>query len=416
MRVPLQKGLNNCLEVAARTEVYLLRRSWPVFRVLGCVGVLASVCLSMTLITNLGLSRWVMAGLTLSAMTTFCALAMTTKIIVGEESLIYYHQEIAVMVVAAAVLRLLRQPVLPYLDVMILGVGAFLACGRVGCLLVGCCHGRPHVWGVRYREEHAAAGFPPYLLGVRLFPVQLVEALCVTGIVVVGVALALGGRAPGAALGWYAVGYGVMRFCLEFARGDSERRYLLGFSEAQWTSLLLMCAVVWAELSGAVGFRAWHIVATVSLAAAMIVVALRRRFDKTGKHQLLHPRHVKEVAEAFETLAALSQVSESGDDVRAPSVYLALTSRGIRISASVVPDSDGRIHLYALSRRGEVLEEETARTLAALILKLRHPFASCELVRGGGGVFHALMRPPFEGRAESRVSQSLLAQEGRHAF
>jgi hypothetical protein len=143
----------------------------------------------MSLVTYLGLSPLVLVWLVLTAVLTFLALAMVTKIITGEENLIYYHHEIAVMVVAACLLNLLYQPVLPYLDITILGLGTFLAFGRVGCLMVGCCHGRPHGRGVCYRAEHAAAGFTPYLVGVRLFPIQAVESVWVFSIVVVGVCL-----------------------------------------------------------------------------------------------------------------------------------------------------------------------------------------------------------------------------------
>src|SRR5439155_22019386 len=97
-----------------------------------------------------------------------------------------YHHEIDVMINAALLLWLLGQPLLPYLDLTILGIGMFLACGRVGCLMVGCCHGRPHSWGVRYKQEHADAGFAPYYVGVRLFPIQAVESLWVLSIVIVG--------------------------------------------------------------------------------------------------------------------------------------------------------------------------------------------------------------------------------------
>jgi prolipoprotein diacylglyceryltransferase len=55
-----------------------------------------------------------------------------------------------VMLVAAAFLWLLHEhePIIPYLDVTILVIGIFLVCGRIGCLMVGCCHGKPHRWGV----------------------------------------------------------------------------------------------------------------------------------------------------------------------------------------------------------------------------------------------------------------------------
>src|SRR5207253_2733687 len=113
----------------------------------------------------------------------------------------------------------------------------FLAFGRVGCTMVGCCHGRPGRIGLCYREEHADEGFPRYLVGVRLVPVQALESLGVAAIVGVGVALVVAGSTSGTALAWYAAAYAVLRFFLEFLRGDAGRRYSWGFSEAQWTSL-----------------------------------------------------------------------------------------------------------------------------------------------------------------------------------
>lgn len=397
--------------------IRVFSRARSAFHVCGGAGLILAVALSLALVTKIGLSPLMMLTLILSAMATFLTLAMITKIIAGEETLIYYHQEIAIVVVAAVVLWVSQQPVLPYLDVVILGVGLFLACGRVGCLMVGCCYGRPSRWGVRYREEHAAAGFPSYFVGVRLFPVQLVEALCVLGIVFVGSVLVLSGRRPGEALAWYVGSYGVMRFGFEFLRGDPARPDLSGFSEAQWTSLVLMCAVVCAELTGALNFHPWHVVATAALAATVIGVGLWRRLSKSTKHLLLHPRHVKEIAEAIETLYgfAAKEMSGSENDSEAQATYVARTSRGIQISTSIIPDSGGRIHHYALSSRKEVLTAETARTLAELILRLKHSSASCELVRGSNAVFHVLMRPPQDGRREPWVTPNLITQESQHA-
>jgi Prolipoprotein diacylglyceryl transferase len=414
----LRELFNHRADRVIRPAIRVLRKSRSCFQVCGYTGLVLAICLTVSLIIHLSLSLRVLVALALSAMATFLTLAMITKIIVGEESLIYYHQEIAIVVVAAVVLWLLQQPVLPYLDVTILGVGLFLACGRIGCLMVGCCYGRPSQWGVRYRAEHAAAGFPSYFVGVRLFPVQLIEALCVFGIVGVGVALVLGGRTAGEALAWYVGSYGVMRFGFEFLRGDPSRRYLWGFSEAQWTSLVLMCAVVSADFTDVLDFDPWHVVATAALAATMMVVACWRRLSKTTKYELLHPRHVNEIAEAIETLSVFVGIETSGseNDTEAQTTHVARTSHGIRISTSIIPDAGGRIHLYALSSQKELLSEESARTLAALILQLKHPSASCELVRGSHAVFHALVRPPLEGRGEPGESPNLVTQESHHAF
>jgi hypothetical protein len=120
----------------------------------------------MTLMTHLRLSPWAMVGLILAAVLTLFGLAMTTKVIIGKESLIYYHHEIAVMVSATVLLWPLRQPVPLYLDVAILGAAMFPACGCVGCLMVGCRRGWPHRWSDCHREEHAGAGFTPCVVGV----------------------------------------------------------------------------------------------------------------------------------------------------------------------------------------------------------------------------------------------------------
>lgn len=98
-----------------------------------------------------------MIALVMAASFTFLALAMAAKIVPGKETLVYYQHEIAVMITATFLWRMLRQPVLCYLDVTILGVGLFLAFGRVGCLMVGCCHGRPSPWGVCYARFSSMA-------------------------------------------------------------------------------------------------------------------------------------------------------------------------------------------------------------------------------------------------------------------
>ena len=102
-----------------------------------------------------------------AAIATFCLLAMTMKVVIGREALIYYHHEIAVLSVTAGLVALTGAPVLDHLDATALGLGTFLAFGRVGCLFSGCCHGRPARAGVRYGAAHPV---PRYLLGRRAVP------------------------------------------------------------------------------------------------------------------------------------------------------------------------------------------------------------------------------------------------------
>lgn len=394
-RISIRERFNHLLDKLVCLEVYLFHLAQSPYLVFGHVGLLLAVLLAISLVTFLGLSVSVMAGLTLTAVLTIFGVLMATKIITGEENMTYYHYEIAVMISTAILLRLLHEPVLPYLSITLIGIGLFLACGRLGCLMVGCCHGKPYYWGVCYREEHAAAGFPHYFVGVRLFPIQLIESTWVFGVVFVGIALIVTGRPPGEALAWYIIAYDIGRFCFEFVRGDAARPYRWGFSEAQWTSLLLMCAVVWAELSGVLPLHPWHVGATTSMMITMITIYLGRRFLGMTKHEMLHPHHIRDVAEALDLVS-----HPTGENLTIPqenstseTIYVGCTSLGIRISASTIKHQVGDVYHYTLSSQNEPLTPETAGALARLILQLRPNSGSYELLEGNQSIFHMLLYP-----------------------
>jgi len=378
-------AVNYLLDRLVRPEIRIRRRTFSAFHLCGYVGLVLAVTLAMVLVAHRGLSPWVMIVVVLGAVGSFFGLAMLTKIVTGKEDLVYYRHEIAVIVVATALLGLIRQPILAYLDGTVLGVGAFLACGRVGCLLVGCCHGKPHPLGVRYRAEHAVAGFPACLVGVRLFPIQLVESVYVFAIVAAGSVLAWTSDQPGRGLAAYVTTYALGRAVFELWRGDVERPYVAGFSEAQWSSFLLLGVVTLAERSGLIPEEEWHAGAFVGLILAAVLVAVRRRRRRV-EHALLEPRHVIEMAEALDRAAHPAVVPGS--------VEIARTSQGIRVSTSTIEVGWQRVRQYTLSSDHE-LTEGVARRLAGLIALLRHPLSTIELVPGSRDVYHVLVRPPL---------------------
>jgi hypothetical protein len=386
----MRKGKH--IDWLATTRIRVWRFYWPAFQVCGCTGLVFAIALGLFVAGKTGLALWVISVIAMAAMATFLVLAFATKIITGEEQLIYYHQEIAIMLVSALVARLLHRPVLPYVDVTILGVGTFLAFGRIGCLMVGCCHGRPCAWGIRYTHDHARQGFPPYLVSVRLFPIQALESLFVFAVVIAGTIAVLQGRPAGTAFALYTVGYGSLRFCLEFFRGDSDRPYTLGFSQGQWLSLWLMCAVGWAELAGRMPFQTWHLAVTLSLPLLMLMVAVWRKFDRTESFRIHHPQHVSEVAGAIDSLSDFCRLLESE---RIPdTIPVAQTSTGFQISAGNIHGDQHAPAHFTISRHGGHISGKAAANVADLILQLKPESTRRELISGTEkGVFHLVLEP-----------------------
>lgn len=372
--------LGRALDALVRPRVRALGRAWPAFHFCGIIGWIAGIGFALGLTARTGLSLRVTGGLAVAAFATFLALTMAVKIVLGYERIVYYHHEIAVAAVSILLLWTWKQPVLPYLDAVFMGLGLFLACGRVGCLMVGCCHGRPHRWGVCYRHEHAEAGFPAPLVGVRLFPIQLVESAWVLATVALGSALMLSGAPAGTALATYSILYGLARFAFELVRGD-PRPYLGAWSEAQWTTLGLMGATSAAELAGILPLNAAHVAVTGLLAAGMAVGWMRER----PARRLLRGAHVEEVAGLLES---------AGAPVEEGHLRLGETSLGLRLSASTVREAGAPpVELLAFSSTREALEEEDARRLALLLARLRRQEGG-ELLQGQGGVYHLLIPAP----------------------
>ena len=362
-----------------RARIVIGRRPFSAFQVCGCAGVIIAAALGAFLALRLGLAVWVIGALLAAAALAFLEVVIVTKILTGRETLVYYHHEIAALLHAALILRILRQPMLPYLDITALGIGCFLAFGRTGCLLVGCCHGRPARTGIHYRQDHADAGFSPLLVGVPLVPVQAVEVVWVLLTVLAGAGWVITGSRPGEAFAWYIAAYGIGRFCLEYWRGDPDRRQWGGTSEAQWISLLSVGFLLMEELEGRLPFHLWHAATAVLFLGLMALNATRQK--RSGG--LTHPKHVREIAQV------LSRLARVPDD--SPAVMVLATSQGIRISTGTLRHKNERTVHYTLSRNGGSLSPEAAETLAQMILRLRRHADSCSVVQGRGDVFHVVV-------------------------
>lgn len=388
----MKRTVNTILDKLVRPSFSLGGRSWLFFQLFAGTGLVLAIVLMLVLASHSGLSLAVMCLMIVSDIVAGLALAMITKIILDEERQTYCHIEIAILVVTIVLSWLFKQPILRFLDISILGLGLGLMCGRIGCLMAGCCHGLPSRCGVRYGPEHVAAGFSPYYGTTRFFPIQIIESIWVAPIVVIGCGMVLRNDPPGAALSLFLCAYGAGRFFFEFVRADTDRAYVWGFSESQWLSFMLMLAVVSAEFLGILPFRWWHVAATVLLMLTLCAVVLQRQLRRATNYQLLLPRHIEEIAQVLESTS--NHADGNGAGARRIGIPIDCTSLGVQISAGRIKVAGSFLYHYALSNRSAKMSEASARLLAGLILRIRHPAARSDLVAGNGGVFHLLVAAP----------------------
>ncbi|MBI5244788.1 MAG: prolipoprotein diacylglyceryl transferase [Elusimicrobia bacterium] len=150
----------------------------------------------------------------------------------------------------------LRRPrrYLPVADLFAISLSLGHIFGRVGCFLEGCCHGRPTTmpWGVPLKSLSVREG----LIGVPLHPTQLYEAFGEAAIFAFLAWRVLPGiRAKrysyGTAFFGYIFLYSVLRFVVEFFRGDDRGAFFLpGLSPSQWFSVFgaaLAAALLWRQ-------------------------------------------------------------------------------------------------------------------------------------------------------------------------
>ena len=131
---------------------------------------------------------------------------------------VFYGAIVLCVPTTVLALRAWGQPVLPTIDVLILGVPLIHAFGRFGCFLAGCCYGS-HCdlpWAVTFDQGQG-------LMGLPLHPVQLYEALGDLALFFfLWFVPRRRGRFPGQTLLLYLIGYALLRFCVEWFRGDGN--------------------------------------------------------------------------------------------------------------------------------------------------------------------------------------------------
>ncbi len=143
--------------------------------------------------------------------------------------LVFYGGALGAAAALSVHAALRRIPWRRYADFIVTGLPLGHAFGRIGCFLNGCCYGR------------ALSGAPDWMGG--RWPVQLMEATANLLIYGALTRLYIRGTTPGMVFAAYLMSYPVIRFLLEFLRGD-QRAVWAGLHVAQWMSLALFATGV----------------------------------------------------------------------------------------------------------------------------------------------------------------------------
>jgi len=130
---------------------------------------------------------------------------------------------------------------LQMLDLTAPSIPIIHAFGRVGCFFAGCCYGIPYSGFGHVIFQHSVSATN----GIALFPTQLIESgiNLVVGLFLLWYSRIL--RKPGRIIGIYITYYSILRYVMEFFRGDVDRGFFFHLSTSQWISLFLLPVGIW---------------------------------------------------------------------------------------------------------------------------------------------------------------------------
>jgi phosphatidylglycerol:prolipoprotein diacylglycerol transferase len=120
-------------------------------------------------------------------------------------------------------LRVRKLESLRYLDYAATAIPLSIFFVRVGCLLAGCCYGKPTDFFIHlvFKNSSSAAGY--YHLGTPLHATQVYNMLNAVVMAVVLYIIYKHKKFQGQVLASFFIYYGVTRFFIEFLRGDEDR-------------------------------------------------------------------------------------------------------------------------------------------------------------------------------------------------
>ncbi|MDR2351379.1 MAG: prolipoprotein diacylglyceryl transferase [Endomicrobium sp.] len=154
-----------------------------------------------------------------------------------EGGLTYYGGFISAAIFVLAYVRIKKISILKLGDFFAPALALGHAIGRIGCFFAGCCYGKETnlAWSVVFRDKNSLA-----VVGVHLHPTQLYESFGNFLIFFILYFYSKKEHKSGFLVSLYFISYAVLRFVVEFFRGDPGRGgQYFGLSVSQILSLIL---------------------------------------------------------------------------------------------------------------------------------------------------------------------------------
>jgi phosphatidylglycerol:prolipoprotein diacylglycerol transferase len=156
--------------------------------------------------------------------------------------LVFFGGLLLALLVLTIYFRKNALPVWKTLDLFAPSLAIGHAIGRLGCFSAGCCHGKPAnlPWSVTFTNPDSLA-----IIGVPVHPTQLYEALSLSISFGILILIRKYKRFNGQIFWTYAMLYSVVRFTIEFFRGDEVRGFIYkNLSIAQGISVVLFITAI----------------------------------------------------------------------------------------------------------------------------------------------------------------------------
>jgi len=160
----------------------------------------------------------------------FAGRPLAEVFMVWHGGLVYYGGLIGSCLAVIIYSRVQHMPLWKMADVLTPSVALGYACGRIGCLMNGCCYGREcHLpWAIRYPRPHET--HPPDGPAIPVHPTQIYDSLLSLALYAALAWLFRHKKYDGQVFVTYLLSYAALRSLVEFFRGDYPQHYLGGWA------------------------------------------------------------------------------------------------------------------------------------------------------------------------------------------